>query len=236
MSTARPRLRRGHERLELVDDLGRQERRPSSRSPPRSTSRAFGISSGRRRERSAPSQLAANEDERRHLDRGQHLAQVALEERLVELVADLGAGSDAAASSRTRAGRPRCEERRADGREQLVASTACVPHIAAAGRARAPARVGSCVAAPYGGNWKRTSASGPLGVGRRKEHGHAAALVRAEDDRAVRPDGVEHGAHVVHPRLQRREVLAAVGEAGSALVEEDHAGTSAPAARRTRRQ
>jgi hypothetical protein len=38
----------------------------------------------------------------------------------------------------------------------------------------------------------------------------------------VGPDCVHHRPHVVHPRLERRDVARAIGEAGSAPVELDH--------------
>jgi hypothetical protein len=43
-----------------------------------------------------------------------------------------------------------------------------------------------------------------LGVGCGEQRGHRASLGDAEDDGAPRLDGVEHGADVVHPRLEIR--------------------------------
>ncbi len=51
--------------------------------------------------------------------------------------------------------------------------------------------------------------------------GHRRALVAAEDDRPLRADRVEHRPHVLHPRLEVRKERSAVGEAGTALVEQD---------------
>ena len=63
----------------------------------------------------------------------------------------------------------------------------------------------------------------PLRVRRRVERRHRRALVAAEDDGALGAHGVEHRVQVLHPRLEGRELAAAVGQAGPALVEEDQA-------------
>ena len=62
-----------------------------------------------------------------------------------------------------------------------------------------------------------------LRVGRGEQHRHRAALGDAEDDRPLRSDGVHHGAHVVHARLEvGKPVLRhPIGEADAALVEQD---------------
>src|SRR5262245_1120817 len=61
----------------------------------------------------------------------------------------------------------------------------------------------------------------PLRVRRRVERRPTAAFVRAEHDRALRANRVEHGAHVLHSRLERREKRTAIGETGAPLVEEN---------------
>jgi hypothetical protein len=65
-----------------------------------------------------------------------------------------------------------------------------------------------------------------LRVGRREEHAHQTALGEAEDGRAFTVDRVEHGSHVVHPLLERRQAIRrnGVGETGAALVEQDQPG------------
>ena len=62
-----------------------------------------------------------------------------------------------------------------------------------------------------------------LGVGGREQQAHRAGLRRAEERRALGPDRLHHGAHVVHPLLERRQAILghAVGQAGAALVEQD---------------
>jgi hypothetical protein len=65
----------------------------------------------------------------------------------------------------------------------------------------------------------------PFGVRRRVENGHRATVVGSEKHGAGRPDGVEYGADVVHPRLERRKLSAQVREPGAALVEEDQPET-----------
>ena len=61
----------------------------------------------------------------------------------------------------------------------------------------------------------------PFGVRRRVERGHGAAVLRRQQDRARRADGVQDGAHVVHASLESREMAAEVGEARATLVEKD---------------
>ena len=60
-----------------------------------------------------------------------------------------------------------------------------------------------------------------LGIGRRVEDGHGAAIVSAEHDRFARAGVVEHRAQVLHARLESRELAVTVGDARSALVEEN---------------
>ena len=64
-----------------------------------------------------------------------------------------------------------------------------------------------------------------LGIRCGEENGHTAAFRMPEQCGALRPDGVENRAHVVHPLLERRQpvVRDAVGHAGPALVEQDQA-------------
>jgi hypothetical protein len=61
----------------------------------------------------------------------------------------------------------------------------------------------------------------PLRVRGRVQHRHRATVVRAEDDSLGGADGVEDGAHVLHPRFERGELPVAVGEARTALVKQD---------------
>jgi hypothetical protein len=87
---------------------------------------------------------------------------------------------------------------------------------------------------PTGGLPNREVGLGPvqgegdraLGIGRGEQHRHRAALGDAEHDGSLRPDGVHHRAHVVHPGLEVGEPVLrhAVREADPALVEQDQAG------------
>ena len=61
----------------------------------------------------------------------------------------------------------------------------------------------------------------PLRIGGGEEHGHVAPVVRCQDHRLGSLGGLEHGAEVLHARLQRRELPVAVGYAGAALVEQN---------------
>ena len=63
---------------------------------------------------------------------------------------------------------------------------------------------------------------GPLGIGRGEEHAHGAALGGAEHRRALAASRVHDGAHMVHALLEGRACAGPVGEAGAALVEDDH--------------
>ncbi len=60
-------------------------------------------------------------------------------------------------------------------------------------------------------------------VGRGVEQRHRPALGDPEQRRALGPDLVQDRLHVVHALLEREDLRAAVGHAGAALVEQDHA-------------
>ena len=60
-----------------------------------------------------------------------------------------------------------------------------------------------------------------LGVRRREQHRHRAALVVAEQRGAFGADGVHDRADVVHPRLEVVDSAVAVGEPRASLVEAD---------------
>jgi hypothetical protein len=61
----------------------------------------------------------------------------------------------------------------------------------------------------------------PFGIRRGEQRGRAASLVRSEDHGLVRAGRIEHGAEVLHSRLERGELPAVIGEAGASLVEQD---------------
>jgi hypothetical protein len=62
----------------------------------------------------------------------------------------------------------------------------------------------------------------PVGVRRREQHPERPGIACDRHDGAMDPDGVEDGPDVVHPILERRRVPDPVGQAGSALIEQDH--------------
>lgn len=64
-----------------------------------------------------------------------------------------------------------------------------------------------------------------LGIGRREQDRHARPFRVSEQRRALRPGGVRHRAHIVHPLLQGWQVRVghAIGHPGAALVEQDQA-------------
>ena len=64
-------------------------------------------------------------------------------------------------------------------------------------------------------------AARPLGIRGREDARHAAALGRAEDERALAPRGVHHGADVVGSLFERRRGLRTVAHARPPLVEPD---------------
>jgi len=66
---------------------------------------------------------------------------------------------------------------------------------------------------------------GPLRVGGAEEQAHRPAFGAPHQGGAFRADRVHHGAHIVHPLVERRKlgVRDTVGEPGAAFVEEDQA-------------
>ena len=79
-----------------------------------------------------------------------------------------------------------------------------------------------------------------LGIGGREQQAHRAALGRAEERRPLGPDRLHHGAHVVHPLLERRQAILGhpVRQARAALVEQDQPAErrQPPIERRERRR
>lgn len=63
----------------------------------------------------------------------------------------------------------------------------------------------------------------PVGVRRREQHSERPGISSDRHDGAMDPDGIEDGPDVVHPILERRRVPDPVRQAGSALVEQNHA-------------
>ncbi len=72
-------------------------------------------------------------------------------------------------------------------------------------------------------------AARPLGVRGREDARHAAALGRAEDERALAPRGVHHGTDVVGSLLERRRGRRTVAHARPPLVEPDQSSERAQA-------
>ncbi len=66
----------------------------------------------------------------------------------------------------------------------------------------------------------------PVGVGGGEQGAHRPALGDAEERRALRADGVQHRADVVHPQLERRQLPVgnAIGQTRASLVEQDQPG------------
>jgi hypothetical protein len=62
---------------------------------------------------------------------------------------------------------------------------------------------------------------GALRIRGREQQAHRGCLERSEEDRALRPECVEHRAEVVHARLEGRRLAHPVREAGTAPVEHD---------------
>ncbi len=160
----------------------------------------------------------AVEDERRHAHGRQDGPQVGLLIGAIERVGEVGAEAHPHP-----VGEPEallltlCVERRTDALEHRVRELLRAPAFAQAAQLLLDA-----VGAFGGGGWvEERERRRPLRVRRRVQHRHRAAVTRGENDGLRRADGVEDGAHVLHPRLERGELPVAVGEARTALVEED---------------
>jgi phage terminase large subunit-like protein len=78
---------------------------------------------------------------------------------------------------------------------------------------------------PLRGAAERRERDRAFRISRGEEHAHVAALRRAEDRGALGADAVHHGADVVHPLFQRRQLVGrdGIGHPGAALVEQDQA-------------
>ena len=65
---------------------------------------------------------------------------------------------------------------------------------------------------------------GPIGIRRREEGAHGAALGETDHRGSFGARCIHHRPDVVHPRLERRRGRDRIGHAGAALVEMDQAG------------
>ena len=155
------------------------------------------------------------------MHRRQHIAKVRLVERAVERVCDGGARSDTDGVREPASIVLVRSERRPHLDEDLVAPLPDAPPFPDTGQIL-PRRLG--VGAKGGALCSRMEEHErprPLRIGRGEQDGHRAPLVRAEDHWIGRPRRVENRVQVLHPRLQRRELAAVIGETGSPLVEQD---------------
>ena len=76
---------------------------------------------------------------------------------------------------------------------------------------------------------KESKCARAFGIRRRVERGDPTPLVRGENYRVLRADGIKDGAQILHPSLERCKLAAVIRKTGTALVEEDESkGTSKP--------
>ena len=208
----------GDEPLDLVDDLGREEDLRDSRSPLTCIAAAPGI-------RDATSMAARPAQE---LGRGlapararpAGFAQVGLVERAVERVRHRWAGADAQRSSRTSAAPPRRMSVGHPSRRSSSATPACP-----SGRGDRASCAADCQGRPArrrtaGMEQRKRRAYAP-GRSRRTAPPSRSPRAKPKTTALRRVRSVEHRAQVLHPRLERRELAAVVGQPRAALVEQD---------------
>ena len=181
--------------------------------------------------------VGAVDDERRDVHRGQDVADVDLGVHLRQGERRAGARAHA------EVGGPPLSEARVVGHggRALFESDGAAPVapylleevLALFGRRR-PGVVGVADALGVGAHHDERERL--LGIGRREEAAHRAALGDAAERGALGADGVHDGAHVVHPLFERRQTVDghAVGETRAALVEEDEAREGGEAAQEAR--
>ena len=82
------------------------------------------------------------------------------------------------------------------------------------------------VRSPHPARWhgKENERRHALGIGRREKHRHRAVRAGSEQGRALRPDRIQDGAHIVHSLLERRNATRPIGQSDATTVEEKQAG------------
>ena len=213
----------GHEALDLLGELRRQEDAPPI--VPGDSLRPRGRNALRDVERVRLVVLPfAVEHDRRHPHRRQNLTEVGITPGSVHGVRDRRARTDANPVHEPLALFWARHERRRIPGQHLVAELLRAPPVAERGERLLP--FPHVVLRKMNDRVEERERARPLRIRRREERRHRTTVLRAEKHRARRPDGVEDGAHVVHACLQCGELPAVVGEARPPLVEQDHAERS----------